>query len=77
MHPDLILPHSCFIGDMAYDTPYALYLTPILLFQQKRQVLEPIKMSHGWPFQGSAIKVHNFVNALPLVLVLISLATSL
>ena len=40
-------PASCFIGDMAYDTLYALYLTPILLFQQKRQVLEPIKMSHG------------------------------
>jgi hypothetical protein len=32
---------------MAYDTLYALYLTSILLFQQKRQVLEPIKMSHG------------------------------
>jgi hypothetical protein len=32
---------------MAYDALYALYLTPILLFQQKKQVLEPIKMPHG------------------------------
>jgi hypothetical protein len=63
------------------DILYELYLTPILLFQQKRQVLEPIKMagqmSHAWPSQGSAIKAYNFVNALLLVLLLISLATSL
>jgi hypothetical protein len=32
---------------MAYDALSALYLTPVLLFQQKRQVLEPIKMPHG------------------------------
>jgi hypothetical protein len=63
---------------MAYDTPYALYLTPILLFQQKRQVLEPIKMSHDHlKAVPSRYAIHNFVNALPLVLVLISLATSL
>jgi hypothetical protein len=32
---------------MAYAVLYALHLALILLFQQKRQVLEPIKMSDG------------------------------
>jgi hypothetical protein len=62
---------------MAYDTLYALYLTPILLFQQKRQVLEPIKMSHGHLkaqcHQGT--QLHECFASF--VLVLISLATSL
>jgi hypothetical protein len=31
----------------AYVIHYALHLIPVLLFQQKRQVLGPIKMSHG------------------------------
>jgi hypothetical protein len=32
---------------MAYVMPYALHLTPVLPFQQKSQVLEAIKISHG------------------------------
>jgi hypothetical protein len=32
---------------MAYVIRYALDLTLVLLFQQKRQVLEPVKMPHG------------------------------
>jgi hypothetical protein len=35
------------LGEMAYAVLYALHLIPVLLFHQKRQVLEPIKMSHG------------------------------
>ena len=42
MHP--LSPPSCFIGEMAYVVHYALHLIPVLPFQQKRQVLEPIKM---------------------------------
>ena len=35
------------LGEMAYAVLYTLHLTLALLFQQKKQVLEPIKMSHG------------------------------
>jgi hypothetical protein len=70
----------CFIGEMAYGchSLCTSSYTPILLFQQKRQVLEPIKVSHSYlKAQGSFIKVYNFVNALLPVLLLNSLATSL
>jgi hypothetical protein len=35
------------LGEMAYAVLYTLYLALILLFQQKWQVLEPIRMSYG------------------------------
>jgi hypothetical protein len=32
---------------VAHAVLYTLHLIPVFLFQQKRQVLEPIKMPHG------------------------------
>jgi hypothetical protein len=65
------------LGEMAYAVLYTLHLTLALLFQQKKQVLEPIKMSHGHLKAVSAIKVHNLGDALILSLLLISLAVGL